>query len=559
MATTAASPSAAASASSTAFQAPPIPTTWRSSLNAWFRGVQRDTAAAELHLYSMSTPYFRSATLDNAPNAPLDVAHAAAAGKVSGGGHATDLDTDGHAGRATTGAELAADGKVGSIRLVDIGPERHKKPISGIGSWLGRKETPRLVNMLEIGTPQTRESEEKVILLHGYGAGTAFYFQNLEAISQHPNSRLYALDWLGMGRSARVPFDVPKSAQANTDTRVEAAESFFTDSLEDWREVMGLEKMTLVGHSLGGYLSIAYTLKYPERVNRLVLISPAGIGADPDRGEETFAPKNEAKQEHDTHSSRQREWSGNTELSNSEPDAVVAEVRTQQADVAPSTSTMAAEDARRVAEKAEAAGKKASEGTSAKDDGEYQHNPPPRLGKRRRQILTTLWDANFSPFGLLRNSFFFGPMLAGRYTSRRFGALSDEQLRTMHSYTAGIFMARGSSEYALAHLLAPGAYARKPMVDRIAPIKVPVSFMYGEHDWMDIQGGKEAVQRLKDAGNAHGSVFCVPHAGHHITLDNPRASNTLIRKILLGQADVAAKEGRRLRVGSGFSSDSETI
>ena len=35
--------------------------------------------------------------------------------------------------------------------------------------------------------------------------------------------------------------------------------------------------MRLVGHSLGGYLAVAYAERFPERVERIVLLSPVGI------------------------------------------------------------------------------------------------------------------------------------------------------------------------------------------------------------------------------------------------------------------------------------------
>ncbi len=57
----------------------------------------------------------------------------------------------------------------------------------------------------------------------------------------------------------------------------EDAEDFFLSSLQRWREAMGMEKMVLVGHSLGGYLAASYALQYPQHVQHLVLVCPAGV------------------------------------------------------------------------------------------------------------------------------------------------------------------------------------------------------------------------------------------------------------------------------------------
>lgn len=43
------------------------------------------------------------------------------------------------------------------------------------------------------------------------------------------------------------------------------AETQYLVAIEEWRRQMGIEKMCLLGHSFGGYLSAGYSLKYPDR------------------------------------------------------------------------------------------------------------------------------------------------------------------------------------------------------------------------------------------------------------------------------------------------------
>ncbi len=68
----------------------------------------------------------------------------------------------------------------------------------------------------------------------------------------------------------------------------ETNENMFVEYLEKWRLAMGLEKFILLGHSFGGYLSAAYSIKYPMHVRHLILNDPWGI---PNRLEEIESGK----------------------------------------------------------------------------------------------------------------------------------------------------------------------------------------------------------------------------------------------------------------------------
>jgi len=65
---------------------------------------------------------------------------------------------------------------------------------------------------------------------------------------------MIALIILGFARSSR-PFFSKDPLEA---------ENQFIDSLEEWRKIMGLEKVILLGHSMGGFLASSYALRYPD-------------------------------------------------------------------------------------------------------------------------------------------------------------------------------------------------------------------------------------------------------------------------------------------------------
>jgi proline iminopeptidase len=58
--------------------------------------------------------------------------------------------------------------------------------------------------------------------------------------------------------------------------------------IERIRQILGEEKLVLIGHSFGGFLASLYAAEFPERVNALVLVAPANLVVMPSEDGDLF-------------------------------------------------------------------------------------------------------------------------------------------------------------------------------------------------------------------------------------------------------------------------------
>jgi len=118
------------------------------------------------------------------------------------------------------------------------------------------------ISYLESGAGQGRPV---VVLLHGITSSSATWLTVLRLAGRHVH--VIAPDLLGHGRSAK-----PRGGDYSVGA--------YAASLRDLLVALGVDRATIVGHSLGGGVAMQFAYQFPAFVERLALVNSGGLGPE---------------------------------------------------------------------------------------------------------------------------------------------------------------------------------------------------------------------------------------------------------------------------------------
>lgn len=108
---------------------------------------------------------------------------------------------------------------------------------------------------------ESGNSEKTIVLVHGLGASAERYEFVIPEFSEH--YRVIVPDLIGFGYS-----DKPL---------VDYTTEFFSDFLSSFLQKLNLNKINIIGSSLGGHITAKYASTHSDSIDHLVLVSPSGI------------------------------------------------------------------------------------------------------------------------------------------------------------------------------------------------------------------------------------------------------------------------------------------
>ena len=122
---------------------------------------------------------------------------------------------------------------------------------------------------VDLGRINTRywalgDEGDPVILIHGLGGYAENWGENVAALAA--KHRVYVPDLVGFGLSDKpiAPYTL----------------DYFAEFVKEFMLAVGIDRASMAGWSLGGAVSLQFASRFPDELDKLVLVSSAGLGKE---------------------------------------------------------------------------------------------------------------------------------------------------------------------------------------------------------------------------------------------------------------------------------------
>ncbi len=113
----------------------------------------------------------------------------------------------------------------------------------------------------ELAYSKEGNGDKVLIFVHGLSSNGDAWYRNIEELKN--NYTCYAIDLPGYGKSFL-------KAEKYTP-------GYFAEIIREFAHKMNVEKFSIIGHSMGGQAALKFAAEYPEKLDKMILIAPAGI------------------------------------------------------------------------------------------------------------------------------------------------------------------------------------------------------------------------------------------------------------------------------------------
>jgi pimeloyl-ACP methyl ester carboxylesterase len=178
-------------------------------------------------------------------------------------------------GTRVPAGEAAAYGPVGRSRWLDVDWRAHQR-------WVMVDGQP--VNTIELGPERAAAQEtagQPLVFVHGLSGCWGNWLEQLPVLAAE--HRVITLDLPGFGDSP-----MPTQQQHHPGTGISI--SGYARLLDGLLGELGIDAAAVVGNSMGGFIAAELAIAFPQRVERLVLISAAGVSTTGHRGSTRAVP-----------------------------------------------------------------------------------------------------------------------------------------------------------------------------------------------------------------------------------------------------------------------------